>query len=114
MNLEFFAELLRSIKAHRPDLHIKGFTAVELDYMFRKAKKTVQEGMQYLKDAGLESLPGGGAEILHLKYESRSAPIKLTEQAGCTSIKRHMSWACNRTPPCFLAILRSMSTVSIT
>ncbi len=63
MDLEFFAQLLRNIKAHRPDLHIKGFTAVELDYMFRKAKKTVEEGMQYLKDAGLESLPGGGAEI---------------------------------------------------
>ncbi len=63
MNLEFFAELLRSIKAHRPDLHIKGFTAVELDYMFRKAKKSIPEGMQYLKEAGLESLPGGGAEI---------------------------------------------------
>ncbi len=63
MDIEFFAQLLRNIKAHRPDLHIKGFTAVELDYMFRKAKKTVEEGMQYLKDAGLESLPGGGAEI---------------------------------------------------
>lgn len=63
MNLEFFAELLQQIKAHRPDLHIKGFTAVELDYMFRKAKKTVEEGMQYLHNAGLDSLPGGGAEI---------------------------------------------------
>lgn len=65
MNLEFFAELLRMIKAHRPELHIKGFTAVELDYMFRKAKKTVAEGMQYLHEAGLDSLPGGGAEIFH-------------------------------------------------
>jgi aminodeoxyfutalosine synthase len=65
MNLEFFAELLRKIKAHRPDLHIKGFTAVELDYMFRKAKKTTQEGLQYLHEAGLDSLPGGGAEIFH-------------------------------------------------
>jgi len=65
MNLEFFAELMRAIKAHRPDLHIKGFTAVELDYMFRKAKKTVEEGMQYLHEAGLDSLPGGGAEIFH-------------------------------------------------
>ncbi|GAB3009129.1 aminofutalosine synthase MqnE [Niabella terrae] len=63
MNLEFFAGLLRQIKAHRPELHIKGFTAVELDYMFRKAKKSFREGLQYLKDAGLESLPGGGAEI---------------------------------------------------
>ena len=63
MNLNFFAELLRRIKAHRPDLHIKGFTAVELDYMFRKAKMSVEEGMQFLKEAGLDSIPGGGAEI---------------------------------------------------
>ena len=63
MNLEFFADLIRKIRAHRPDLHIKGFTAVELDYMFRKAKKTVDEGMAYLHEAGLQSLPGGGAEI---------------------------------------------------
>lgn len=65
LTLEFFADLLRKIKAHRPDLHIKGFTPVELDYMFRKAKKSVEEGMAYLHEAGLDSLPGGGAEIFH-------------------------------------------------
>ena len=65
MNLSFFADLIRQIKAHRPDLHIKGFTAVELDYMFRKAKLSVEEGMALLKEAGLQSLPGGGAEIFH-------------------------------------------------
>jgi aminodeoxyfutalosine synthase len=63
MNLHFFADLLRQIKQHRPDLHIKGFTAVELDYMFRKAKMTTEEGMKFLHEAGLDSLPGGGAEI---------------------------------------------------
>lgn len=63
MNLYFFADLLKAIKAHRKDLHIKAFTAVELDYMFRKAKLTVEEGVQVLKDAGLDSIPGGGAEI---------------------------------------------------
>ncbi len=63
MNLHFFADLLRQIKQHRPDLHIKGFTAVELDYMFRKAKMTLEEGMRFLHEAGLDSLPGGGAEI---------------------------------------------------
>ena len=63
MDIHFFADLIRQISALRPDLHIKGFTAVELDYMFRKAKLTVKEGMQLLKDAGLDSLPGGGAEI---------------------------------------------------
>jgi aminodeoxyfutalosine synthase len=65
MNLEFFCELLEKIHAHRPDLHLKGFTAVELDYMFRKARLSVEEGLQKMKDAGLQSLPGGGAEIFH-------------------------------------------------
>lgn len=65
MNLYFFEDLLRSIKAHRPDLHIKGFTAVELDYMFRKAKLSVEDGLRLLHEAGLDSLPGGGAEIFH-------------------------------------------------
>lgn len=65
MDMEFFKDLLRSIKAHRPDLHIKGFTAVELDYMFRKAKLSVEDGMRQLHEAGLDSLPGGGAEIFH-------------------------------------------------
>lgn len=63
MDLYFFADLLRNIKAHRSDLHIKGFTAVELDYMFRKAKLSVEEGLKILQEAGLDSLPGGGAEI---------------------------------------------------
>lgn len=65
MQLEFFVELLQKIRAHRPDLHLKGFTAVELDYMFRKAKVSVEEGMRILHDAGLQSMPGGGAEIFH-------------------------------------------------
>lgn len=65
MNMAYFIELIQKIKAHRPDLHIKAFTAVELDYMFRKAKLSVEEGMKQLKEAGLQSLPGGGAEIFH-------------------------------------------------
>ena len=65
MNLAFFIELLKAIKAHRPDLHIKGFTPVELDYMFKKAKVTTEEGMKLAHAAGLDSLPGGGAEIFH-------------------------------------------------
>ena len=63
MNMDYFIELMRKIKQHRPGLHVKAFTAVELDYMFRKAKLTVAEGMNQLHEAGLDSLPGGGAEI---------------------------------------------------
>jgi len=61
--MAFFADLLKKIKAHRPSLHIKGFTPVELDYMFRKANVKVSEGLKLLHEAGLDSLPGGGAEI---------------------------------------------------
>src|ERR1044072_5275556 len=77
MNLEFFAELLRKIKAHRPELHIKGFTAVELDYMFRKAKMTIEEGIRYLHEAGLDSLPGGGAEIFHPEIREQISADKV-------------------------------------
>ncbi len=63
MDLYYFADLLKNIKAHRPDLHIKGFTAVELDYMIRKAKLGLPEGLKLLHEAGLDSIPGGGAEI---------------------------------------------------
>jgi aminodeoxyfutalosine synthase len=65
MDLSFFAQLLKAIKEHRPDLHIKAFTAVEYDYMFRKAKVSVEEGLRFLIQNGLNSIPGGGAEIFH-------------------------------------------------
>ncbi len=63
LTLEFFIDIFQSIQKIRPDLHIKAFTAVEYEYMFRKAKVTISEGMKMLIDAGLKSIPGGGAEI---------------------------------------------------
>lgn len=63
MGLEYFKNLIQNIKIIRPELHVKAFTAVELDYMCRKAKVSYKEGLQILKDAGQGSLPGGGAEI---------------------------------------------------
>lgn len=78
MNLAYFIELIQKIHAHRPDLHVKGFTAVELDYMFRKAKLSTEEGMLQLKEAGLQSLPGGGAEIFHPEIREIIAADKVT------------------------------------
>jgi aminodeoxyfutalosine synthase len=77
LNLPFFADVLRKIKAHRPGLHIKGFTAVELDYMFRKAKMSNEEGLKFLKDAGLDSLPGGGAEIFDAEIRQKICADKV-------------------------------------
>ncbi len=63
MGLQHFADLIKNIKKIRPSLHVKAFTAVELEYMCRKAKVSYREGLQLLKDHGQDSLPGGGAEI---------------------------------------------------
>jgi len=77
MDLNFFADLLKQIKAHRPDLHIKAFTAVEYDYMFRKAKLSVEEGLKFLIEAGLDSIPGGGAEIFHPEIREKICADKV-------------------------------------
>ncbi len=63
MGLMYFANLIKKIKEIRPDIHVKAFTAVELEYMCRKAKVSYAEGLKILKDHGQNSLPGGGAEI---------------------------------------------------
>ncbi|MBA3705796.1 MAG: aminofutalosine synthase MqnE [Bacteroidetes bacterium] len=63
MGLHYFANLIKKIKEIRPDIHVKAFTAVELEYMCRKAKVSYEEGLRILKEHGQDSLPGGGAEI---------------------------------------------------
>ena len=78
LTLTFFLELMRAIKAHRPNLHIKAFTPVELEYMFRKANVTTKEGMRLAHEAGLDSLPGGGAEIFHPEIREQICADKAT------------------------------------
>ena len=78
LTLTFFLELMRAIKAHRPDLHIKAFTPVELEYMFRKANVSTKEGMRLAHEAGLDSLPGGGAEIFHPEIREQICADKAT------------------------------------
>lgn len=62
-NLEFYENLFRAIHEHRPELHIKALTPVEFHYIFKKAKVSYREGLERLIAAGLQSIPGGGAEI---------------------------------------------------
>jgi len=62
-DLHYYGRLLQKIKEHRPTLHIKAFSAVELEYMIKKAGMTIGEGLRMLKEYGLDSIPGGGAEI---------------------------------------------------
>ncbi len=62
-DIHYYGNLIRRIKEHRPSLHVKAFTAIELDYMISKSGYTLEEGLKILKDYGLDSIPGGGAEI---------------------------------------------------
>lgn len=62
-DLAFYTELFKRIKLHRPGLHIKALTPVEFHYIFKKAKVSYEEGLKIFQEAGLDSLPGGGAEI---------------------------------------------------
>ena len=72
-DVEFYEELFRAIRSHRPTLHIKALTPVEFHYIFKKAKISYEEGMRRMLDAGLDSIPGGGAEIFHPEIRDQIA-----------------------------------------
>jgi aminodeoxyfutalosine synthase len=70
----YFTDLLKGIKQVRPDIHVKAFTAVEVFFFHRLYRKSVEEVLAELKAAGLDSMPGGGAEIF--AEETRNRIIK--------------------------------------
>ena len=88
-DVPFYAELFQSIKKHRPDLHVKALTPVEYHYIFKKAKVSYEEGMKIMKDAGLDSMPGGGAEIFHPEIRDQIAGGKCT---GEQWLRIHEIW----------------------
>lgn len=62
-DLHYYAEMIRRIREILPGVTVKAFSAVELDYMIEKAGLSLTDGLQLLKEAGMETMPGGGAEI---------------------------------------------------
>ena len=80
-DFQFYQDLFSAIRAHRPELHIKALTPVEYHYIFKKAKVSYEEGMKAMIDAGLNSMPGGGAEIFDKEIRDQIAGGKCsTEQ----------------------------------
>jgi len=69
LDLDYYISLLKALKREFPDIHIQAFTAVEIDYLARLSDLTLKEVLTLLREAGLGSLPGGGAEIF-------SSPIR--------------------------------------
>ena len=86
---KFYSDLFKAIKAHRPELHIKALTPVEYHYMFKKDKITYEDGMALMKEAGLDSLPGGGAEIFHPEIRDQIAGGKCS---GDQWLEIHEIW----------------------
>ena len=77
-DIYYYAELIRRVKAIMPQVAIKAFTAVELAYMIRKAGLTTEEGLRLLIEAGMEAIPGGGAEIFDEELRAKICPEKGT------------------------------------
>jgi aminodeoxyfutalosine synthase len=75
---DFYLKMLASIKKNFPLLHIKAFTAVEIDYFSRISGLSLRDTLLALKDAGLDTMPGGGAEIFNGRVRNRICPEKIT------------------------------------
>lgn len=88
-DLAFYSSLFSEIKKHRPDLHVKALTPVEYHYIFKKAKIDYATGMRLMKEAGLESIPGGGAEIFAAEIRNQIAKDKCT---GDQWLAIHEEW----------------------
>ncbi len=88
-DLKFYTDLFKTIKSHRSDLHVKALTPVEYHYIFKKAKVDYAEGMKLMKEAGLDSMPGGGAEIFHPEIRDEIAGGKCS---GEEWLSIHREW----------------------
>ena len=74
----YYEDLLRGFKRIKPDIHLKCFTGVEIHFFAQHYKMTVREVLEKLRAAGLDSLPGGGAEIFHPDVRKRISDDKAT------------------------------------
>ena len=74
--LDYYTDMIRRVKAILPGAAVKAFTAIELSYMIRKAGLTTEEGLRQLKQAGMDAIPGGGAEIFDERIRQRICPEK--------------------------------------
>lgn len=78
LGIDWFCEMLRGLKQRYPHVHLKAFTMVEIGYLAKRAKISIRETLIRLRDAGMDSLPGGGAEIFADRVRRVICDHKLT------------------------------------
>ena len=74
--LDIYIDMIRAVKGALPEVTVKAFTAIELGYMIRRAGLPLEVGLRMLKEAGMEAMPGGGAEIFDEELRARICPEK--------------------------------------
>ncbi|WP_420239964.1 aminofutalosine synthase MqnE [Telmatobacter bradus] len=70
LTLDYFLDLVRGLKERFPKVHVKAFTMVEIAFFARRAKLTIEETLKRMREAGVDSMPGGGAEIFAERVRS--------------------------------------------
>ena len=78
LSLDWFCQMLRGLKERYPGIHLKAFTMVEIGYFARREKISIREVLERLRDAGMDSLPGGGAEVFSERVRRIICDHKLT------------------------------------
>ena len=111
LSYSYYLELLRAVKAARPSIHIKAFTMVELDQIAKVAQKPLEAVLPELIEAGLGSVPGGGAEVFSERVRAETYHLKISgdewlaiarkvHQAGlrsnCTMLHGHIETPAER------------------
>ena len=88
LKLDYYEDMMRIIKKNHPELHIKAFTAAEIFYLSKLTKNSIKEILSRLKDAGLDSMPGGGAELFHPDIRNKIVRGKCTGQEWLDTIEQ--------------------------
>ena len=88
LGLEYYEDMMRAIKSKHPDLNIKAFTAAEIFFLSKLSKTSIKEILCRLKDAGLDSMPGGGAELFHPDVRKNIVRGKCTGQEWLDTIRQ--------------------------
>ncbi|MXX21090.1 MAG: radical SAM protein [Cenarchaeum sp. SB0665_bin_23] len=86
--LEYYEDMMKIIKEKHPALNIKAFTAAEIFYLSKITKNSIQEILLRLRDAGLDTMPGGGAELFHPDVRSKIVRGKCTGQEWLDTIRK--------------------------
>jgi len=85
--LDYYEDMMRTIKKNHPELKIKALTAAEIFFLSKLTKNSVKEILSRLKEAGLDSLPGGGAELFHPEIRPKIARGKCSGQEWLDTVE---------------------------